>query len=161
MKRILTKKNKGLGDLICSLFVIMALTIVLFLSVYVTQDISKVTEIDQIARQCIIELETSGNLDCRSIQQQLEAKGYIFSSSDTGDDGVFILYGNNLGNKSNTKLPTAVSYGTKVAVEIKCKVPTTSFGGNIFGTENNNNNLSKQTYTQVDKIKASISKTEY
>ena len=86
ISKLIRKKNKGQSDLICSLFVIIALIAVLFLSVGIVKDISKVTVVDQVARQGIIKLEIQGklsNTERNDISQKLIDAGLKFDSSHT------------------------------------------------------------------------------
>ena len=170
ISKLIRKKNKGQSDLICSLFVIIALIAVLFLSVGIVKDISKVTVVDQVARQGIIKLEIQGklsNTERNDISQKLIDAGLKFDSSHTLEvngrsvpDGVYVAYkdssdkwiidtspDNVLGNDD-----TYNSYGKDVAIYIQCQAKTFSFGGNIFGGN------SEEHYTNITRLKASITK---
>ena len=166
MKRLLykfiKKKNRGQSDLICSLFVLVALIAILFLSVGVVKDISKVTLVDQVARQAIIKLETQGKLsdtDIQNIETKLEDSNLIFESGHTlqvngknVSDGVYVAYkesGNWVIDSSNNHV---FGYGEEAAVYIQCQAQVFSFGGNIFG-----GNQTEQ-YTTITRLKASITK---
>lgn len=165
MKRLLykfiKKKNRGQSDLICSLFVLVALIAILFLSVGVVKDISKVTLVDQVARQAIIKLETQGNIneDIESIKEKLEDSDLIFEKGHTLQvngqsisDGVYVAYkdnGNWVIDSSNNHV---FGYGEEAAVYIQCQAQVFSFGGNIFG-----GNQTKE-YTTITRLKASITK---
>lgn len=170
ISKLIRKKNKGQSDLICSLFVIIALIAVLFLSIGIVKDISKVTVVDQVARQGIIKLEIQGKLsesEIKDISQKLTDAGLKFDSSHTLEvngrsvkDGVYVAYkdssnkwiidtssDNVLGNDD-----TYNSYGKDVAIYIQCQAKTFSFGGNIFGGN------SSEHYTTITRLKASITK---
>lgn len=170
ISKLIRKKNKGQSDLICSLFVIIALIAVLFLSVGIVKDISKVTVVDQVARQGIIKLEIQGKLsesEIKDISQKLTDAGLKFDSSHTLEvngrsvqDGVYVAYkdssdkwiidtssNNELGNDSDYN-----SYGKDVAIYIQCQAQTYSFSGNIFGGN------SEPHYTTITRLKASITK---
>lgn len=170
ISKLIRKKNKGQSDLICSLFVIIALIAVIFLSVGIVKDISKVTVVDQVARQGIIKLEIQGKLsesEIKDISQKLTDAGLKFDSSHTLEvngrsvqDGVYVAYkdssdkwiidtssNNKLGNDSDYS-----SYGKDVAIYIQCQAQTYSFSGNIFGGSNS------EHYTTITRLKASITK---
>lgn len=164
ISKLIRKKNKGLGDLICSLFVIIAIIAVLFLSVGIVKDISKVTVVDQVARQGIIKLEIQGKLDGNTRQDiinKLTDAGLQFKAGHTVNvngvavpDGVYLAYKNS-SNKwvidtSNTY--NNIGYGDDVAIYIQCQAKTYSFGGNIFGGK------SGEHYTTITRLKTSITK---
>lgn len=167
MKRILNKlirkKNRGQSDLICSLFVVMALIAVLFISVGMVKDISKVTFVDQVARQGIIKLEIQGKLtsaERTDIQNKLKDAGLLFNSSHTikingtnVSDGVYVAYKNSSGkwviDTSNTH---SFKYGEEIGVYVQCQAQTFKFGGNVFGTSGSSGN------TTITRLKASITK---
>lgn len=166
LQKIIKKKDKGQSDLICSLFVIIALIAVLFLTVGIVKDISKVTVVDQVARQGIIKLEIQGTLsnnELSEIKTSLTNSGMKFDSSHTLDvngksipDGVYVAYKEN--NKwvidtSNSSYTNGnINYGSNVAIYIQCQARTFSFGGNIFGGSNS------ERYTTITRMKASITK---
>lgn len=167
MKRIfnnlIRKKNKGQSDLICSLFVVMTLIVILFLSVGVVKDISKVTFVDQVARQGIIKLEIQGKIsdaERENIKTKLTNADLIFDNSHTlsvngtnVSDGVYVAYKNSSGewiidtsNNHNFK------YGEEIGIYIQCQAKTFKFNGNIFGTSDSSR------YTTITRIKSSITK---
>ena len=171
LSKIIRKKNKGQGDLICSLFVITALIAVLFLTVGIVKDISKVTVVDQAARQGIIKLEIKGTLsedELGEIRTGLENAGMKFDGSHTLDvngqsvaDGVYVVYKNDtssnkwtidVNNTSAGENANIINYGTNVAISIQCQAKTFSFGGNIFGGS------TSERYTTITRMKASITK---
>lgn len=165
MKRLLykfiKKKNRGQSDLICSLFVLVALIAILFLSVGVVKDISKVTLVDQVARQAIIKLETQGNIneDIESIKEKLEDSDLIFEKGHTLQvngqsisDGVYVAYKDNGNWVIDSSKNHVFGYGEEAAVYIQCQAQVFSFGGNIFG-----GNQTEQ-YTTITRLKASITK---
>lgn len=166
-KKLIRKKNSGQSELISSLFVITALLAVLFFSIGIVQDLSKIQAVDQIARQSVIKLETQGKLtssDISSIKNSIvkslkQTSGNTFNGSasvngTTVQDGVYMMY-KNAGSSSwvidttNTHTP---KYGEEVAVYIQCEVYTTGFRKNIFG------GLNKTQKHQVIRQKASITK---
>jgi hypothetical protein len=167
IRSILLKKNKGQGELICSLVAIMAVIVVIFLSIYVAQDISKVQSIDQIARQAIIKVETSGSLtsdQIDSIKTSLTNIGATFdtpadNSTDT-PDGVYLMYKDDTGNwKVDTTNEYKSKYGEEVGVYIQCEIYTTTFNGNIFSQTGVFNKTKKQVIRQKYSItKATSSK---
>lgn len=169
LSKIIRKKNKGQGDLICSLFVITALIAVLFLTVGIVKDISKVTVVDQAARQGIIKLEIKGTLsgeELGEIRTGLENAGMKFDGSHTLDvngqsvaDGVYVAYKNDTSSNkwiidiSNSSYTNgSINYGSNVAIYIQCQAKTFSFGGNIFGGS------TSERYTTITRMKASITK---
>lgn len=163
IKKMLRKKNNGQSDLICSLIVITALIAILFLSISVIQDINKVIQIDQIARQSIIKLETTNkltNTQINSIKASLTNVGVEFDGTatvngSTINDGVYVMYKNSSGKwVVDTSNNHSFNYGDEVAVYIQCEIYTTKFGGNIFG----NGALTKGKKQQVKRIKSSITK---
>lgn len=160
--KLVRKKNKGQSDLICSLFVVMALIAVLFLSVGIVKDISKVTVVDQIARQGIIKLEIQGELssdEINDIKTKLTSSNIKFDSGHTLSvngrsipDGVYVAYkesGKWVIDTSNTH---DFYYGDEIAIYVQCQAKTFSFGGNIFGGS------SSERYTTITRLKASITK---
>ena len=169
LSKIIRKKNKGQGDLICSLFVITALIAVLFLTVGIVKDISKVTVVDQAERQGIIKLEIKGTLsgdELGEIRTGLENAGMKFDGSHTLDvngqsvaDGVYVAYKNDTSNNkwiidtSNSSYTNgSINYGSNIAIYIQCQAKTFSFGGNIFGGS------TSERYTTITRMKASITK---
>lgn len=167
ISKLIRKKNKGQSDLICSLFVLLALIAVLFLSVGIVKDISKITFVDQVARQGIIKLEIQGKLsdtELKDISQKLIDAGLKFDSSHTlkvneksVPDGVYVAYkdGSNkwVIDTSNTSYTNnTIKYGADVAIYIQCQAQTYSFGGDIFGGS------SSEHYTTITRLKASITK---
>jgi hypothetical protein len=162
VKDILLKKNNGSGELICGLVALMALVIMLFLSVFIAQDISKIQTIDQIARQAIIKVETSGSLtetQINAIKQSLENSGAFFDTpaeNDTGTpDGVYLVYKD--GGKWVIDLNNKyiASYGEEIGIYIQCEIYTTNFNGKFLSGESvfyGNNKL------QVIRQKYSITK---
>lgn len=163
LKKLIVKKKKGQSDLICSLFVVMALIVVLFLAVSTTQDISKVTLVDQVARQGIIKLETQGSLDnsqLGAIKSNLSASGLQFNdhhavsvNGASVKDGVYTAYKSGGKWKIDTGNNHIFQYGEEVGLYIQCQANTMKFGGNIFG-----NSLTKGNLTTITRLKASITK---
>ena len=166
MKRLLCKlirkKNRGQGDLICSLFVVMALIAVLFVSVGVVKDISKVTIVDQVARQGIIKLEIQGKLsdtEIDDIKTKLTSANIKFDSGHTLSvngrsipDGVYVAYEESGKWVIDTSNNHSFHYGDEIAIYVQCQAKTFSFGGNIFGGSSN------ERYTTITRLKASITK---
>lgn len=162
LKKLIVKKKKGQSDLICSLFVTMALIVVLFLAVSTTQDISKVTLVDQVARQGIIKLETQGSLSksqLDAIKNNLSASGLQFNNhavtvnGASVKDGVYTAYKSGGKWKIDTGNTHIFQYGEEVGLYIQCQANTMKFGGNIFG-----NSLTKGNLTTITRLKASITK---
>ena len=167
ISKLIRKKNKGQSDLICSLFVIIALIAVLFLSVGIVKDISKVTVVDQVARQGIIKLEIQGklsNTERNDISQKLTDAGLKFDSSHTLEvngrsvpDGVYVAYKDSsdkwiIDTSNNSYTNDNIKYVDDVAIYIQCQAKTFSFSGNIFGGN------SEEHYTNITRLKASITK---
>lgn len=162
LKKLIVKKKKGQSDLICSLFVLMALITILFLAVSTTQDISKVTLVDQVARQGIIKLETQGSLSksqLDAIKNNLSASGLQFNNhavtvnGASVKDGVYTAYKSGGKWKIDTGNTHIFQYGEEVGLYIQCQANTMKFGGNIFG-----NSLTKGNLTTITRLKASITK---
>lgn len=162
LKKLIVKKKKGQSDLICSLFVLMALITILFLAVSTTQDISKITLVDQVARQGIIKLETQGSLDnsqLSAIKNNLSASGLQFNNhavtvnGASVKDGVYTAYKSGGKWKIDTGNTHIFQYGEEVGLYIQCQANTMKFGGNIFG-----NSLTKGNLTTITRLKASITK---
>lgn len=162
--KLIRKKNRGQSDLICSLFVVMALIAVLFLSVGIVKDISKVTLVDQIARQGIIKLEIQGKLsidEIKDIRTKLTSANIKFDSGHTLlvngrniPDGVYVAY-KDAGNGKwviDTSNNHRFYYGDEIAIYIQCQAKTFKFGGNMFGGSSN------ERYTTITRLKASITK---
>lgn len=169
LNKLILKKNKGQSDLLCSMFVITALIVVLFLVLSVVKDVNKVTQVDQIARQGLILVETEGKLtatNANAIMTRLTQCGASFGntvarptniSGVNVSDGVYLLYrtaGASSWSVDTGRTHTPV-YGEEVAIYIQCEVPTTSFGGNMIG---NNNVLTRSNMKKIVRLKSSISK---
>lgn len=166
ISKLLRKKNNGQGELISSLFVIMALVVILLISVEVVRDISKITFVDQVARQCIIKLEIQGKLsgaEINEIKKKLQDGGIIFNDEHTINvngtnvkDGVYVAYKNNnswvIDTTNSTYNLNSLDYGDEIGIYIQCQAETFSFSGNIF-----NGNRTKR-YTNITRLKTSITK---
>lgn len=162
------KKNKGISELISSLVVMTTLIILLFLSLGIIQDIQKITSVDQIARQSIIEAETKGylnqdtlNLIKTNIQDNCNAKfdGKKTIGGKEVLDGVYMAYKNGSSWEiintdinsltQETKL-NYFGYGKNIGIYIQCEVKTTGIGSERL--------IGKNNTTQVCRLKTSISK---
>lgn len=163
LKKLIVKKNEGQSELLCSIFVIMAFIVVLFISVGMVRDISKITYVDQVARQGIIKLEIQGGLNASeiaNIKQTLSDAGLKFDNTHTLDvngvsvpDGVYVTYRNGsnkwLVDKDNTH---KFKYGEEIGIYIQCQVQVFNFNGNIFG------GTQVEKFSTVTRLKASITK---
>lgn len=167
ISKLIEKKNRGQSDLICSLFVVLALISIIFISVGTVKDISKITFVDQVARQGIIKLETQGKLsqpEIDAIKQKLEDADLKFDNGHTLDvngrsvaDGVYVAYKDSsnkwiIDTSNSSYSNNNIGYGDDVAIYIQCQAKTFSFSGNIFGGEKS------EQYTNINRLKASITK---
>lgn len=110
-------KRKGNGDLIASLFVVLAISVILLLAVSILKDVENVIEIDQIARQGILLMESKGTLttdDCTYIKEELTKRGAV------EDDTLSIKY---YVNGVETPLGVNAGYGNKITIRIECNLP--------------------------------------
>lgn len=155
--RILKKKQRGAAQLIATMFAMLALIIVLFLTVYTVEDLDRIQVVDQIARGAVLKLETRGKLSTEEITAiKTDLQNRLGASFDgkSGDkpDGVYAQYKKDSGW---VDIPAeGVPYGTEVGIYIQCEVKTTKLtnGMNMFNTA-----MTKEK-TQIKRMKTSISK---
>lgn len=152
IKKILTRKNKGQTDLICSLIAITALIAILFLVTSTISRIQQITTVDQIARQAVITLETTGGLtteQINNIENTLKEKGLSF----TGTDGIHVVH---LEGGKWTNVPDGYTfkYGEDIGVRIECEIKTLDYDSSkgMFGT------ITSNGYKKVTRLKTSITK---
>ena len=150
MIKTLIKKKKGEGDIIASLFVIMAMILFVLYFINAIGDVNTRTHLDQIARKYILRMESSGELtseevtaiktECMSIRAVQEATG--------GDMGqIEVTWNNNEGAKG---------YGSSITLKIVCPALTTGFDSSEENDETEEQSmyggfLKKKTYYTITK----------
>lgn len=113
MNTLLVKKNEGFGDMVASLIVLVALSIIVLVYVGSIGDIQTKISVDQIARKYILRMETTGTLtteDRAACIAELKNIGAI------KDDSIQI-----------TTNPATASYGQSISLTIECKANMTAF----------------------------------
>ena len=68
IKKLITSKKSGQGDLIASIFVILALTMFVFLYINSIGAITTRTQLDEIGRRYILRMESSGELTSSEVE---------------------------------------------------------------------------------------------
>ena len=131
MKKLLIKKSKGQGDLIASLFVLLALTLFVFFFVNSIGDINTRIQLDQIARKYMLRMESAGELTADEMTDIKEECNALTSvSKATGGDlsKINVTWNNSEGKKS---------YGGTITLEIICPAVVTTYKndeGTFIGT---------------------------
>ena len=126
LKKLIKKKHSGQGDMIACFFIVLGLSAVLLLCINFITDMFLIINIDQVARQGILLVETEGKLtstDSDWITEQLENIGakdvelkvLVRDSSSSS-------YKELTGDKS-------AGYGNMITLSIKCRIPRTSIHG--------------------------------
>lgn len=138
LKEMLTRKAKGQGDLIASLFVILALTV--FVLVYINSigDIYTRNQLDQVARKYILRMESSGELSNEeetALKQDLMAIKSVKEAVGTDSSRISVVWNNHEGSKG---------YGSTITLKIECPAIVTNYNKH----EGNNNDQS--TYGSIN-----------
>lgn len=126
LKKLLVNKAKGAGDLIASMFVILALTLFVFFFINVIADVNTRIQMDQIARKYILRMESEGYLTAEeesSIKTELLSIPSVKAVTD--ESGISL--------DGSTKDP--VGYGATLVLKIKCPAATTVYIGPSGQTE--------------------------
>ena len=137
MKKLLIKKRKGQGDLIASLFVLLALTLFVFFFIHSIGDVNTRINLDQVARKYILRMESSGSLTAEEMEQIKTECNQIKSvkiATGGSNSPIKVSY-----NGTNT----STGYGGTITLEIRCPVAVTTYSteGTFVGkiTKNKDN----------------------
>lgn len=153
MFKLLVKKQKGEGDLVASLFAILALTMVVYFFIGAIGDVTTRTEMDQVARKYILRMESTGELtadDKKALYTDLYNIRAIKDAVDNMGGKIEISWGSSAG--------TGVKggYGSTITLNIKCTASVLRYtnidtnGNNagfmgLFGKTTLDYNVSKQS----------------
>lgn len=118
IKRVITEKKNGQGDLIASLFVILALTLFVFFFINAIADVNTRIQMDQIARKYILRMEAEGKL---TSDEMNDMKNELLSIPSVAE----VTDGSDIDFSGSTT--TAVGYGKTIILKIKCPAATTSY----------------------------------
>ena len=121
MKKFITKKRKGQGDLIASLFVLLALTLFVFFFINSITDVNTRIQLDQIARKYILRMESSGSLTSEEMLAIKQECNNIKSVNiATGGDISKIKVTWNGTNEAR-------AYGSEITLKIVCPAVVTTY----------------------------------
>jgi hypothetical protein len=118
IKRVITEKKNGQGDLIASLFVILALTLFVFFFINAIADVNTRIQMDQIARKYILRMEAEGKL---TSDEMNDMKNELLSIPSVAE----VTDGSDIDFSGSTT--TAVGYGKTIILKIKCPAATTAY----------------------------------
>lgn len=129
INRAIKVKHSGQSDLIASLFVILAMSIFVLFFVYAIRDVDTKIQMDQVARQYILRMESSGKLtadEIKAIKEDLTEITAVAKAIEAGYD-IKVTWNNNQGAKG---------YGSAITLKIECPAVTTSYSSasSIMGT---------------------------
>ena len=116
--KFIKKKQKGQGDLIASLFVVLALTLFVFFFINVIADVNTRIQMDQIARKYILRMETEGYL---TAEEKTAIKDELMSIPSVAavTDGADISFAGST--------ESSVGYGATIILKISCPAATTAY----------------------------------
>lgn len=115
MKKLLTRKKRGNGDLICSLFVLLAMTVVVLFFIGSIGHVVIRTQIDQVARKYILRMETAGCLTSSDKTALLADLKNIPAVKQLGDSVDIEIV-----SPTVDKIDKPQGYGNEVTLTIKC-----------------------------------------
>lgn len=128
LKKLITKKQKGISDMIASLLVVLALTIFVLFFIQMVGNVNTKIQIDQVARTYMLRMETTGTLtpteaaNLKTALSNIDAvkKGLADNETDS-TKGIIV--------KVNGGEPTSTSagYGETITLSISCPVETRTF----------------------------------
>lgn len=113
MNTLLTRKSDGFSDMVASLIVLVALSIVVLVYVGSIGDIQTKISVDQIARKYILRMETTGTLTTEDRTACIAEIERIAAVKD--------------GTVKITADPVTASYGQSISLTIECKANMTAF----------------------------------
>lgn len=117
--KFIKKKQKGQGDLIASLFVVLALTLFVFFFINVIADVNTRIQMDQIARKYILRMETEGYLTDEEAAAMKTELCSIPSVGAVATESDIDLTGTTMGSPKG--------YGATIILDIKCPATTTKY----------------------------------
>lgn len=121
LKKILTRKEKGQGDLIASLFVILALVFFVYFFINTIADVNTRIQMDQIARKYILYMESAGYLSNDNADSMKAELASIPSVHAAMSDGAVIdLTGTTMSEQG---------YGKTIVLQISCPAYCTNYVG--------------------------------
>lgn len=142
IKKLVTKR-KGQGDLIASLFVILALTLFVFYYIGSIGDVGTKIQLDSIARKYILRMESAGELsttDEAALKSDLMKISAVKEAVDMGNSINITWNGDN----------TAKGYGSTITLLIKCPAVITNYSkGSNTGTGNTGDNFGSVNRKEV------------
>lgn len=122
IKKLITSKKSGQGDLIASIFVILALTMFVFLYINSIGAITTRTQLDEIGRRYILRMESSGELtssEVESIKTECNKIDLVRKATGGSNNEIKVTWNNGAGQQS---------YGNTVSLVIECPVSTLNYG---------------------------------
>jgi hypothetical protein len=123
MRRLLTKKKKGISDLMCSMFVVLAITVFVLFFVGVISDVNTKIQMDQVARTYMLRMETTGGLTQTEADNLKTALLSIPAVKNSGAKDTDIEIKVNGASPSNS----TVGYGQTITLVISCPAEVTRF----------------------------------
>ena len=134
LNKKITTKHKGQSDLIASLFAILAMCLFVLFFIYAIRDVDTKIQMDQVVRQYILRMESSGELTDEEEEELIADLMEISAVAEAVDDGyeIKVNWNNNQGAKG---------YGSTITLEVECPAVTTSYSEDegIIGTISGNN----------------------
>lgn len=116
--RFINKKHKGNGDLIASLFVILALTIFSLFFINSIADINTRIQMDQVARKYILRMESEGYLTASDKSSMISDLMQIPSVKAVTD-------GSDISFSGTTE--SEVGYGGTIILKFSCPAAVTKY----------------------------------
>ena len=131
IKKLITKKNKGVSDLIASLVAIVGLITVSVIMINVIADVYTRTQLDQVARKYILMLEASDIKDYTDTITNIKADLMDINAVQEG----VALAGEGMININISPAAGSRKYGDELTLEIKVPISRVNF----FYTSNGEN----------------------
>ena len=125
LKKLIKKKQSGSGDMIACFFIVLGLSAVLLLCINFITDMFLIINIDQVARQGILLVETEGKLtstDSEWIDKLLEGLGAKVID-------LKVLVKDSSSNYRELTGDRSAGYGNVVTLSVKCRIPRTTIKG--------------------------------
>ena len=134
LNKKITTKHKGQSDLIASLFAILAMCLFVLFFIYAIRDVDTKIQMDQVVRQYILRMESSGELtdeDEKELIADLMEINAVAKAVEKGHE-IKVTWNNNQGAKG---------YGSTITLEVECPAVTTSLNNDegLIGTLSEDN----------------------